>query len=393
MTKNKPITQMKLSIYILISLLLCTAICQAQVTIGSIQEPETFSSLQLEGNNGGLRLPQLSESDKGSLSVDTNSAGLIIYNKTYDNLEYWDGEKWFTLGDTIKIYNGLRKDGTEVRLGGKLEKETQINQNNKNLKFITGDTNPGGFSINDTVYVVNGRVVGMKPAKFTVNRSTLKIKDVGNNVSIENKLKIKVENDSMLVRNDSVFMEGQLFYDSKKSDINNKVLISKVDGTAFWGDLKPNFALGKTFLKGNIQRAGTGTGSSGEVWIKNTTSPAVENPTISDELTLTPGKWLIFAKISTKTNTSSTDRLFSWIHLVTPGVSKPIASIGGDIEDDTNIASPELTYLMDIDVSTKIAIKASSENNRTWLIESDGTLDLGEPYFFAIMIENYSNED
>lgn len=384
---------MKLQIYtsFLLSLFFVTITCQGQVTVGSTAKPEDFSSLQLNSSNGGLRLPQLSVGQRDALVIDETSAGLIIYNETSKAIEYWDGLKWSMLGDTIRVYNGIHKDGDIVKLGGNLEKATMVNLNSKNLEFATGAGNPGGFSVNDTVFVVNGRIVGAKPSLYTINKSALKVKETGSKVSIENQLKVKVKNDSMLVRNDSVNIHGQLYYDNNKSDINGKVLISKASGVAFWGKLKPDLILGKTYLKGKIKKAGTGTST---VWIQNT-SQNISGPCISDTLTLTPGKWLIFSKFATKTNYAS-QKMFTWSHIFIPGQTVPTATIGADVEDATSTSSPELTYLIDVSANTKICVVASSSNNQTWLVEEDGTgaakVEFGEPYFFAIMIEDY-NED
>jgi len=386
---------MKLRIlFSIVFILFFSSICKAQVTIGSTNEPESFSALQLDGNNGGLRLPRLSQEQRNSLGVDVNSAGLIIYNETSKSIEYWDGYKWTITGDTIKIYNGIRKDGTTVKLGGELTKETTINLNNKNLEFTTGNSNTKGFNINDTVFVVNGRIVDIRPSKFTVNRSTLKIKDTDSQVSVDNVLKIKVKHDSTWVSNDSTHIHGQLYFDNNKSNLLDKVLISRTRGDAFWGTLKPLLEIGKTFLIGNIKRAGTGTNT---VWIMNSSLNigTSSGTVISDTLTLSPGKWLVFSKFSTKTNYSA-QKMFTWSHIYKPGSTTPLATIGADVEDATSTSAPELTYLMDVDTSTNIFIVASSSNNQTWLIESDGTgsatTDFGIPYFFAIMIENYEED-
>ncbi|WP_029904571.1 hypothetical protein [Prevotella sp. 10(H)] len=394
---------MKTSIYKLynilwIILLFSITPLHGQVTIGSTDKPENFSALQIDGNNGGLRLPRLSETERDNLGVDDTSAGLLIFNDTSKSIEYWDGVKWSMIGDTIRIYNGIYKDNSDklVKLGGKLELPTEINLNSNKLELFTGDANSHGFSVNDTVYVVNGRVVGSKPDAFNVNRNTLKVKENGSSVTVANTLKVKVKDDNLRVSNDSVYLHGQLSINTGKANINNKVLISKLTGDAFWGSLKPDIEIGKTFLKGNIKRAGTGNNT---VWVRNNSlgigsndSPKRYDPSISDTLTLTPGKWMIFSKFATRTDYTA-QQMFTWSHLFIPGQTDPTATIGADVEDDTKTSSPQLAYLMDVKSNTKIFIKAGTSNDKSWLIEEYGDLKFGEPYFFALMIEDYSEGD
>ena len=84
-------------------LLLCVSAivtgANAQVTIGSINEPEKYSILQIDGNEGGVRLPQLTTADKEALEVKfaenmAGSEGLLIYSVDDQEVQFWDGEKW-----------------------------------------------------------------------------------------------------------------------------------------------------------------------------------------------------------------------------------------------------------------------------------------------------------
>lgn len=70
----------------------------AQVTIGSDNEPKPFSTLQIDGNTGGLRLPLVDtlqrDALKAKLGSDPESVGLLIYYTTHNVAQYWDGTKW-----------------------------------------------------------------------------------------------------------------------------------------------------------------------------------------------------------------------------------------------------------------------------------------------------------
>jgi len=74
---------------------------KSQVNIGKDSIPHDFSLLELSTDilKGGLRLPQLSEGERDSLSLGqlTDALGLVIYNTTSECLEFWNGEKWVSL--------------------------------------------------------------------------------------------------------------------------------------------------------------------------------------------------------------------------------------------------------------------------------------------------------
>ncbi|MDR3328231.1 MAG: hypothetical protein LBT04_09020 [Prevotellaceae bacterium] len=67
----------------------------SQVTIGADKSPETFSVLELisNGTNKGLRLPQLTTTQRNALVLTGNdlARGLTIFNSTTRCLEYWAG--------------------------------------------------------------------------------------------------------------------------------------------------------------------------------------------------------------------------------------------------------------------------------------------------------------
>jgi len=91
---------MKKKLLFFLPLLSIGMLC-AQVNIGSTAQPKSFSALEIQGQNsagdfGGLRLPQLSTTDRDALTdlSDPAAKGLTIYNTTTEYAEYWDGVKW-----------------------------------------------------------------------------------------------------------------------------------------------------------------------------------------------------------------------------------------------------------------------------------------------------------
>ncbi|MDR1745788.1 MAG: formylglycine-generating enzyme family protein [Tannerella sp.] len=71
---------------------------RAQVTIGDLKNPESFSILELiSGGNRGLRLPQLTTAQRDALDFTGHEAeaqGLQIFNTTTKCVETWNGADW-----------------------------------------------------------------------------------------------------------------------------------------------------------------------------------------------------------------------------------------------------------------------------------------------------------
>ncbi|MDR1372419.1 MAG: fibrobacter succinogenes major paralogous domain-containing protein [Dysgonamonadaceae bacterium] len=70
---------------------------QAQVTIGSLDDPQPFSVLELISNSGGLRLPQLDTDQRDALDFEGHAdeaLGLQIFNTTTKCVETWNGVEW-----------------------------------------------------------------------------------------------------------------------------------------------------------------------------------------------------------------------------------------------------------------------------------------------------------
>jgi formylglycine-generating enzyme required for sulfatase activity len=90
---------MKRAFFILLSALYLCAVnrATAQVIIGSTDNPQPFSILEMNGGGTrGFRLPQLTTAQRNALSLESNAAaaGLQIFNTTTLCVETWNGTKW-----------------------------------------------------------------------------------------------------------------------------------------------------------------------------------------------------------------------------------------------------------------------------------------------------------
>lgn len=149
---------------LLFTLFACTvsSYMQAQVTIGNDTPPETFSILQIEGNTGGVRLPQLNTQQRNNLTplLNGNSEGdaLTIFNTTLKRIEYWNGANWAGLPVTVAD-NALKLEGiSTVKLGGELCKNTTIEGKHNSLYF---DVNTGNFAIGSNILTVENGKIGI----------------------------------------------------------------------------------------------------------------------------------------------------------------------------------------------------------------------------------------
>lgn len=92
---------MKKCILAFLWLLSITSRVFCQVTIGEDKAPESFSVLELIGNNKGFRLPQLTTSQRDAITdvafkANTNAQGLMIFNLTCKCVEVWNGSQWIS---------------------------------------------------------------------------------------------------------------------------------------------------------------------------------------------------------------------------------------------------------------------------------------------------------
>jgi uncharacterized protein (TIGR02145 family) len=98
--------------FLVMLLLVATVSAQAQVTIGGVKIPESFSILELisgssgDDDRGGMRLPQLTMEDRKYISDHYGSEeemqGVQIFNIDTQCVETWNGSEWIQecLNDT-----------------------------------------------------------------------------------------------------------------------------------------------------------------------------------------------------------------------------------------------------------------------------------------------------
>jgi len=103
------ITQL-LSYSVILSLILFfSPPLKAQVTIGSLNPPHSFSVLELttEKTDGGLRLPQLKTSERlalnSQLTGNDEAKGLTVYDTDLNCLEFWNGTDWVSMCSDVLL--------------------------------------------------------------------------------------------------------------------------------------------------------------------------------------------------------------------------------------------------------------------------------------------------
>ncbi|MDR1373019.1 MAG: fibrobacter succinogenes major paralogous domain-containing protein [Dysgonamonadaceae bacterium] len=84
-------------------IMLSASCASAQVTIGELKDPESFSILELVSTDRGLRLPQMSNANKNDvfgtdnatlIAAGDDALGLQIFNTTTLCVETWNGTEW-----------------------------------------------------------------------------------------------------------------------------------------------------------------------------------------------------------------------------------------------------------------------------------------------------------
>lgn len=68
----------------------------AQVGIGT-QTPDNTAALEISSNSKGVLVPRLTAAERDA--IFSPAAGLIIYNKTTNTLNFFNGAKWTTYVD------------------------------------------------------------------------------------------------------------------------------------------------------------------------------------------------------------------------------------------------------------------------------------------------------
>jgi hypothetical protein len=124
-----PILVPLLASWLLISAILVPV--YGQVSLGTTQDPQDFSILELVGNGaGGLRLPQLTTAERNALESSAafiaektgKARGLRIFNMTTKCVDTWNGAKWISacapyFNDTIPTGSGTPQWNTTKWVG------------------------------------------------------------------------------------------------------------------------------------------------------------------------------------------------------------------------------------------------------------------------------------
>ena len=340
----------------------------AQVTVGSLNKPEDFSALQIEGTTGGLRLPQLLNSDKVNLgTLGTAAQGLIIYNKTSQLLEYWDGTKWTSLFE-MKVLNGLTRSNLgKITLGGSLLYSTSLNINSHKLNIISNQVN-SIFSVNTDVLVAKKQELTFKPTIFSVSTNDFITNASG--ITIKALTATSPQNDKLAVNNSEIKYTGKLTYKDGRQGAG-KVLTAKDEkGTANWSDLRPKSKVVSSSIVTTSQSIGT------------------SNTVVSgSNLELTRGKWMIIAGVGAYTSTATTRYL--WVSLWdVADNTNPVTAMG--VNFDTNrYALSQLVFLVNITKErAQYNVKAKTAASNVKLLSSTTELNnYGRPYFYAILVD------
>ena len=323
-----------------------------QVTIGSLNPPADFSALQLEGADGGLRLPQVPQANRNAINTSSSEApGLTLYNTNTNWVDYWDGLNWLPIPGELTARNGLRVDGSAVKLGGTLIKNTTISLNGKSLNFTA---NPGTFRVNTDALQISGGNVTMQTSQFMVNTNQFSV--IGNNIvalpTTGNPFTITASAaNKVTVNNQNVRVDGQMTYvDGRQA--NGRVLAASPTGVAHWADLIPNSRIVNGVLSGSNIGINTGSSSLGNPVNITTT-----------ELVLTPGKWMIFVNFLVTAGSAS--RRYIWLYLYSgPIGSETLVTMSGTPPSLTSPyqAYPTMTYLVDVTTTTNFRLKCGTLN-------------------------------
>ncbi len=156
---------MKKKFSLIILFFVCWNVATAQVTIGSNDEPEEFSVLELTGSNGGLRVNQLDATQVSALesSIKTSgkldeAQGLLVYNTTEGCYNIFTGDAFKSLCATASqaIF-----DTASRPLCGSLEihgeyMEGQSLDNSHYLKLNVVCTKPGTYTFTCTTHNEHG---------------------------------------------------------------------------------------------------------------------------------------------------------------------------------------------------------------------------------------------
>jgi uncharacterized protein (TIGR02145 family) len=90
---------------VLTFIMMSAASVNAQVTIGSTVDPPAYSLLELDAGSykGGLHLPRFTTAERNALVLNSEAAGLLIFNTSSNCLEIWTGAMWKSQCDNVPV--------------------------------------------------------------------------------------------------------------------------------------------------------------------------------------------------------------------------------------------------------------------------------------------------
>ena len=366
----------KYIIFAILFVVLSIQTVYAQVSIGSDAVPESYSIVQVEGKKG-MRLPRITEIDKNNLdngnqlTNNPKSIGLTVYNETNKVIEYWNGSAWIALKSDLEVDNGLQSvavgSSKEIRFGGTLNKATMIDLNDKRLNIKNNASTE--FSINSSVLKVKDKEVSIGGNLFSVNNI---FKVEANTTTISPSSKLSVNGNTFVMDNNNTSITGVFQYADGTQSLGH-LLTCDTQGKSHWEPLKPIGAVSDGAINNQIAFS-----SGGAI--------------VSSVMTLAPGQWMIFAKYTGHTLSTSM-LMYHWATLV-----KRKAGSGGSWTAVTNSGStpeyvtagtstystPSFVYYLNITERSEFAIQAGSSNSgNTTTYTSDG----GKSYFYALRID------
>lgn len=405
---------MKIYIHVIILLLFLSPLVSnnsiAQITIGGAEKAEAFSILQIEGDKGGLKLPRMTTKQMKDLIPGLTGAeaheseGLLVYNTDVQGITFWNGSEWVYLFATMPAGSATTSTVvtnaatgvkyTEVELGGDLKASTVIDQKDWDFKIedenITSRTvNIGGFNIENSDISVDLK------GKFSVNKATadkpiLDVDMANHSLAFEtNTLKV---NQDILISTASSTTLNEVKYPNASQAERGKLLVSDEDGNARWSSSRPfgTVVEGELFnVAGenlDFKISDSGDFSSGTRGVNITTK----------DLVLPKGQWIIFAKCTSQTVTSTnTEKMYHWMdlhkitgtssdtiysHLNRTGVQPQVISMDGN-------ATPMMTFPVNIKEESTFRIHMATSNAHAIVYGQDSRF--GRSYFFAIMVDGY----
>lgn len=358
-------TTYKFIFLLLVSVLLCKQ-ANAQVTVGSDVPALSFITLQIDGVSGGMRFPLIDNAtDKTVLTnaviaAGEKGGGLIIFNAESGQnwLEYWDAvnQEWIKMNESV--FGATGRNGISginaLSLGGDLIRETSVDLNTRDLLFRTTSA-AGQLAIQDDALVVKNNMVG-----------------VGTTAPANAKLFIAVD-DSLNTTSTKRFR----YDDGSGSIAKYKVLTSDEQGYASWTNLKnPVEIKSGTFLNATQLPNNSNTLTA-----------------ISNSMTLTRGRWLIIARITTTGSTITTGQ-YLWLRLFGNNTNSAVPTASSASYQWTGArpqtyssgwATPQTYEIIDVTTNTYYV--------RLYMSTSSGTPTTqptyhGGAYFYAIKLSD-----